>query len=142
MTLAKDDERAVTTIAGRRDFSIAAQPNTLPPVPEERWVAAKGESPPDFIKRVWKEWIDQGVLTRSHLLRYDRPLYIAWSRWIAANDHVMPEGLNLPRVSERMAAQMEAIGLTDDKPRPSPSDIKDKKEFRRLYMAAWRRRID
>jgi len=63
------------------------------------------QTPPDFIKDVYTEWLGQG-LTQAHIRQVDRSLYYALHKWLKSND--MPNDLDLPtrkQMNDRLLQQ-------------------------------------
>ncbi|WP_155988070.1 hypothetical protein [Brevundimonas sp. EAKA] len=113
----------------------AVPTDALPDVAPALWAKDKraGETPPDFIRRVYEPWIGKG-LVRPHIKRLDIQLYVALTNWLRKND--MPDDLNLPTLKEandRLAAQLEA-GV-----RPSYGEL-SAREASRLNGVLQRRR--
>ena len=75
--------------------------------PEDR-IAIKGvlETPPDFIKRHYSEWLGNG-LTRADIRRLDKPLSTALDNWLRRNP--MPDDFDLPTLKEQNSRWVERI---------------------------------
>ena len=72
------------------------------PEPRELWKNRKNrdESPVEFAARVYRNWMDEGVLARTDINALDPDLYIEINRWMTNNNHKrkpepLPEGFNL-----------------------------------------------
>lgn len=82
-------------------FSASA---TLP-LPDQApatWKADKqpGETPPDFIRRVYAPWLGHG-LTRADIKRFDEPLYRSLYKWLSNPRNEMPDDLDLPTLPQQ-----------------------------------------
>jgi hypothetical protein len=60
----------------------------------------RDESPVEFAARVYRSWMDEGVLARTDINALDPDLYIEINRWMTNNNHKrkpepLPEGFNL-----------------------------------------------
>lgn len=85
-----------------------ALPDTAPAL----WKSDKqsGETPPDFIQRVYAPWLGHG-LTRAHIKQLDEPLYRSLYKWLSNPRNEMPEDLDLPTLAQqndRTLARLEA----------------------------------
>jgi hypothetical protein len=72
------------------------------------------ETPPDFIKRNYAEWLGKGI-TRADVRRLDKPLSTALDNWLRRNP--MPDDLDLPTLKEQNLRWIERIdrgGLAGD----------------------------
>jgi hypothetical protein len=89
----------------------------LPEKAPEGWAdrpSRKSEDPVAFIERVYAPWLSKG-LTRADILRLDRPLYMAFTKWV--DRHGMPEDLDLPTRSQLVDRRIAKYG------RPSYSEV-------------------
>lgn len=77
----------------------AVPTDALPDVAPALWAKDKraGETPPDFIRRVYEPWIGKG-LARSDLRGLDPQLYMALANWLRKNE--MPGDIDLPTVKQ------------------------------------------
>jgi hypothetical protein len=92
------------------------------------------ETPPDFIKRIYEQWIGKG-LGRPDLHRLDKPLYLAFAKWIERKG--LPEDLDLPTASERTDRWVKKIAADHGDPMAFADDTK--REAERLRSAVRRR---
>jgi hypothetical protein len=83
----------------------------LPAQPPKLWLKHRemGETPPEFIARVYEDYIGKG-LTRAFFLQpgQDKPLYNALAKWLRSNP--MPENFDLPTRVEANTRRLEAVG--------------------------------
>lgn len=85
---------------------VAAQP-ALPSEAPEIYAGLRGpETPPDFITRVYGEWLGHG-LTRAHIRKLDPSLYQAIDNWSRKNP--WPDDVDLPTVKEQNAREIAAL---------------------------------
>lgn len=94
----------------RETFSIIAKlqsPETaacaLPDEAPELYVGNRGgkkggENIVDFLRRVWKPWIEAGVLSRPDLRRLDPKADAAVNNWLRV--HEFPDDIKIPKLSE------------------------------------------
>ena len=91
-------------------IELETQPLELPTTAPERYQGLRGpESPPEFVKRVYGDWLGKG-LDRAHIRNLDHSLSTAIDNWSRKNE--WPEDIDLPtrseqnrRVVERLRAQ-------------------------------------
>jgi hypothetical protein len=117
--------------AQERSPSDAQVRRPLPQRPPAWWLErqSKDESPIDFIRREWGEWLGHG-LTKAHL-RADMSLYQALKHWLRKNE--MPPDVDLPskqEMTDRKLADLESLAVSH-----SP----EQRELMRLKDAARRR---
>lgn len=99
-------ERTPTSALGRAP---------LPASPPATWREDKqpGDTPPDFIKRHYGQWLrhDGLGLSRPDLKHLDQPLYMALNNWLRpkanGKSNTLPEDCPLPTVSERVTKELE-----------------------------------
>lgn len=89
----------------------------------------KNESPVDFIRREYADWIGKG-LTRAHLRRLDMTLYDALNHWLKSNE--LPSEIDLPTKTELIDRKIAQAGLGSISFSSQPEKL-------RLYRAARRR---
>ena len=91
----------------------------LPSEAPATWKADKlaGDTPPEFIKRVYGEWLGKG-LDRPTVRRLDPSLGQALDNWLRKND--MPPDVDLPTAKERNAREIEHLRAAS-----GTGDIKD-----------------
>lgn len=65
-----------------------------------------GETPPSFIKRIYGEWLGQG-LTRADLRGLDGQLYGALSHYLRTAE--MPKDVDLPTLKEQNDRWVRAV---------------------------------
>jgi len=111
----------------------------LPAEPPERWIGGRGcpETPPDFIRRVYGEWLGKGF-TRATLRHLDPPLARAVDNWLRTNE--MPADIDLPTLKEqntRWVDRVEREGIAAVLPEGSAELAL--REGRRLATAKHRR---
>jgi hypothetical protein len=82
--------------------------------PEDRYEnrASRWESAPDFIRRQYGAWLD-GTFSRADLRHVDDSADKGLRNWESRNHRLELTELNLPTVSQRTTAQIEA-GLHED----------------------------
>lgn len=97
----------------------------------------RSEKPPMFIKRVYADWLGQG-LARHHLLQLDEALYMALANWLKKNE--LPEDLDLPTKKEIADRELTRLGLQEGDTLPYPSYYRGLKDKLRLYNAARNRK--
>lgn len=95
------------------------------------------ERPHEFIARVYKPWLGNG-LAQHHLLNLDRPLYFALHNWLLKNE--MPDWLDLPSKKEVHDRELRQLGWSEGDPLPSPPYYKALKKKLSLYNAARNRK--
>ena len=98
--------------------SVIADRLALPTEAPERYQGLRGpETPPQFIKRVYGEWLGKG-LDRPTVRRLDPALGQALDNWLRKND--MPPDVDLPTAKERNAREIEQLRAAS-----RTGDIKD-----------------
>jgi len=101
----------------------------VPPLPKnaERWPSdpsKRTENPAEFATRVYRVWMDAGVLTKPELKRLDPLLFASLENWLKHNRRKaqpdpLPEGFNLLTIEQANDAWIKRIqsgqapGLTD-----------------------------
>jgi hypothetical protein len=105
----------------------------LPTKPPIKWIDREDrtETPLDFIRREYKEWLGKG-LSRPYIRRLDKNLYAALTNWISQNGK-LPEDIELPTKKEMNDRRLEEIGYRSKGP------SSEQREALRLYQAARRR---
>lgn len=81
----------------------------LPTAAPEFYVGLRGpETPPEFVQRVYKPWLGQG-LTRAHLAKLDPKLYTAINNWLSRPGNVWPDDVDLPTKSEHTSRLIDKV---------------------------------
>jgi hypothetical protein len=120
-------------VPASRDMEIPVVAHlALPENAPSTWKDDKqpGETPPDFIKRVYGAWVGKG-LTRAHIRTLDKPLWQALYNFLRTNE--MPADVDLPTRAEnttRWVERLETAGAVDETLR----------EAARLRSALYRRK--
>jgi hypothetical protein len=92
-------------------YSPGVFPNSLPEqAPELYKNSPRHETILDFLRRVWKPWIDAGLLSRSDLRQLDPKAYTAVYNWLHRNG--LPEDLRLPTKREVNDRRLRDEGIT------------------------------
>ncbi len=107
-----------------------------PPLPKEapalwRQDRQKGESPPDFIRRIYAPWIKDGM-PRALLRHLDERLYFALATWLRSNE--LPEDIKL--LKQREANDQWVQRVMENPEEPFTGTLRD---FHRLTSAMERR---
>jgi hypothetical protein len=72
----------------------------LPPIPERKFQAREDDII-DFLRDVWGEWLDRGLLTKAILRNADRNAVIALNNWLRPDaGNVLPEDIDIPGQAE------------------------------------------
>ena len=83
----------------------------LPTAAPEIYEGLRGpETPPEFVKRVYRPWLGQG-LTRAHIRALDPTLYEAIRNWSRRNE--WPVEVDLPTRSERASRWVDRVVAGD-----------------------------
>jgi hypothetical protein len=93
------------------------------------------ETPPQFIKRIYGEWLGKGF-TRADLRRLDPPLSQALDNWLRKN--TMPEDIDLPTLKQQNDRWVERVEREGVQALGSDPEFVVR-ENARLYAAKWRR---
>jgi hypothetical protein len=116
---------------------------SAPPLPKrapERWPtnpAKRTENPAEFATRVYRPWMDAGMLARTDIKRLDLNLYAALNSWLVNNPRrkepePMPEGF-------RLLTKSESNDLWASKVREGQTGIADAGQAARLASLLHRR---
>lgn len=99
----------------------AAKPESVaPPLPKrapERWPTnpdKRTENPAEFATRVYRVWMDAGVMTRQDLKRLDPMLFASLDNWMKHNRRKpdpdpMPEGFRLLTIEQANSLWVEKV---------------------------------
>jgi hypothetical protein len=94
---------------------LALVPQTLPTEAPEIYAGVRsGETPADFIKRVYAPWVGNG-LTKTGLRQLDPGLYRALYNWLGRGN-VLPDDLPLPTRQEVNDKLVEGFIESSGKP--------------------------
>lgn len=127
-----------------REAADASTRRAVPGTAPELWAkrtTGRSETPPVFIKRVYREWI--GELQRGDLRQLDRPLYLAYAKWRERNgddpelafvDRTAALDAELERQNVRTPADAFKALTPEEK-----SDPDALRRASRLYSASYRR---
>lgn len=142
--LVAEMRRAVLPTLERMESVALRSGKPLPDIAPEEWSKRqnrRGESPANFIRRVYSDWIGHG-LTREDILRLDKPLYMAMAKAVERNgpdaDIVLPGRDDL--ADQRMSSvdienPVDAFRMLS---RGERTDHEALKGAKRLYSAARR----
>ncbi len=126
--------------AGGAVRSLATAPPPLPETAPETYQGLRGpEKPPAFVKRVYGEWLGQG-LTRAHIRKLDPKLAAAINNWLSQPGNEWPADVDLPTLKEQNTRIIEE--LTSSRPGDSPREVVgdfSMREAERLRSAMRRR---
>jgi hypothetical protein len=107
-------ERAISELC-QKFKSAAALPDVLelPSAAPDLFKGHKGQSENivEFLRRVWKPYIDKGLLSRRDLKEFDRKAYVAVLNWISTKGP-LPEDVAIPTRSDVVNAQFKIGDLT------------------------------
>jgi hypothetical protein len=119
----------------------STQSRELPTEAPEIYQGLRGpETPPQFVQRVYGEWLGHG-LTRAHIRNLDPKLYTAIDNWLKKPGCEWPADVDLPTLKEqnsRWAERVQSEGLANVLGDASPSFAL--KEAARLNGVLQRRR--
>jgi len=73
------------------------------------------ENPPEFVKRVYRPWLGQG-LTRAHIRELDPGLYRAIDNWSRKPGNDWPADVDLPTLKEQNSRLLKEITETGELP--------------------------
>lgn len=73
-----------------------------------------GENIIDFLRRVWKPWMDAGVLTRPDLRRLDPKADAAVANWLRQKP--LPEDIALPQRHDQTNQALTSVGINPENP--------------------------
>jgi len=111
--------------------SSADLPKKAPELYQDRAYAS--ENPPDFINRVYNDWLGKG-LAKNNLMKLDSPLYFAHAGWVRR--HGRPDNLDLPTLKELNDLELKMMEMGDGETLPCPAFRHELKDQIRLYNAA------
>ncbi len=96
--------------ANARQGDASLVPAALPTSAPATWKADKqpGETPPDFIKRVYGPWLGNG-LTKAALRHLDEPLYRSLYKWLSNPKNELPADLDLPTKAEGISRRIDEL---------------------------------
>lgn len=96
---------AVRSMDGEAASNVLKLPTEAP---EKYPGLTGGETPPDFVQRVYGQWLGQG-LTRAHVNRLDPKLAAAIYNWLSRPNNVWPPDVDLPTKSEQISRDLDML---------------------------------